>query len=90
LNRERAKELLPIIEAFANGEDIQARRDAVSNWLTMHTETAFPDDFEYRIKPKPREFWIADVSDEFRKVLLPGQKDLSADHQYIKVREIIE
>lgn len=58
MNRERARELLPIIEAFANGEEIQARRDADSEWRTMHTETKFPDEFEYRIKPKSREFWV--------------------------------
>ena len=56
MNRERTKELLPIFEAFANGEDIQRQwHDSIkwedvteSDWLAR----------KYRIKPKIREFWV--------------------------------
>ena len=58
MNRERAKELLPIIEAFANGEGIQ-RKDPDGKWTPLLEENVLYDtDTEYRIKPKPREFWL--------------------------------
>ena len=68
MNRERAKELLPIIEAFANGKDIQFRQveDDVNfenDWLELPRDEmviqTFPaEDYEYRIKPSLREFTL--------------------------------
>lgn len=87
MNRNRARELLPIIQAFADGEEIEFQLSDRS-WCSATTPT-FNADHEFRIKLKPREFWIADVNDEFRKVLRMGQKDLSAGHQYIHVKEIL-
>lgn len=86
MNRERAKELLPIIEAFANGEDVQILYGDGSTWQDSYSPIWLPGKM-YRIKPKPREFWICP---ETQRVLMPSQKDLSADHQYIKVREVLE
>lgn len=56
MNRERAKELLPIIQAFAEGKEIQYRCNYdgfVGEWVEP---TSFDNNGEYRIKP--REFWI--------------------------------
>ena len=71
MNRERAKELLPIIQAFAEGKDIQFRDDIssrkdlhrgseFSDWQTVPDEPdlKFRDSRQYRIKREPREFWI--------------------------------
>lgn len=52
MNRERAKELLPIIQAFAEGKDIQYRHDPAFHWIDVD-EPEFPGDLEYRIKPEP-------------------------------------
>ena len=92
MNRERIKELLPVLAAYANGEDIQFHDG--EDWADIEdgieAECLDNGGLNYRIKPsEPREFWIADVEDEFRKVLLPNQKDLSAPYQYIKVREVL-
>ena len=59
MNREKAKALLPIIEAFANGETIQLLYPN-GKWYDIGTEdkldfSCFVD--EYRIKPKPRTFY---------------------------------
>jgi len=62
MNRERAREILPIIEAFANGEKIQFHDG--DDWFGIGTEgidaEALDDGgLQYRIKPKePREFWV--------------------------------
>ena len=66
MNRERAKELLPIIEAFAEGKAIQYKRLQAGdyNWYdlggvwSLNDITASEKECEYRIKPKPREFYL--------------------------------
>jgi len=54
---ERAKELLPIIEAFANGKKVQWRLRKSDTWCNTD-DPGFSERFEYRIKPEPRMFWI--------------------------------
>ena len=52
MNRERAKELLPIIQAFADGETIQIEmKPGVWEDLVLK-DVSFNDSVEYRIKPK--------------------------------------
>lgn len=54
MNRERAKELLPIIQAFVEGKTIEFRERGCTLW----TESVSPifnfAIFEYRIKPEPK------------------------------------
>ena len=56
MNRKEAAELLPIIQAFAKGKDIEYRTKGFNeNWkkVTQITELSFKS-FEYRIKPEPK------------------------------------
>ena len=56
MNRHQAKELLPIIQAFAEGKTIQYRRGDV-DWVDVapYSALSFSDDAsKYRIKPKPK------------------------------------
>ena len=56
MTREQAKELLPIIQAFAEGRDIEYRSKGFNeNWkkVTQIPELSFKS-FEYRIKPEPK------------------------------------
>ena len=57
MNRNRAKELLPIIQAFAEGKDIQYKTELSNGW-NKASYPIFSDEKEYRIKPEPREFWL--------------------------------
>ena len=93
MNRLRAAELLPIITAFANGEDIQKNdrimvNDAFNKWYDTDDITGKG---EYRIKPKPRAFWIAPDSADingygnFRR----GDDPPVAKTGWIKVREVL-
>lgn len=58
MNRKEAKELLPIIKAFAEGKSIQYRiKDNKSaNWndLDKNYHDFSPHSFQYRIKPGPK------------------------------------
>jgi len=51
---DRCKELLPIMQAFAEGKEVQARPLAYhkSNWYRVATPT-WAEDSECRIKPQP-------------------------------------
>lgn len=59
MNREQAKELLPIIHAFAEGKIIQSRR-INGMWIDLEKKTALniisliDEPQKYRIKPEPK------------------------------------
>jgi hypothetical protein len=57
MTREHAKELLPIITAFADGEDVQFRIGA-HTWTTKDPIEFNSDPKLYRIAPKPRKIWV--------------------------------
>lgn len=87
MNRDRAKELLPIIQAFAGGEVIQRKKYEIkitqsiisssgggsckfghySDWVDVQEgDFLFHDDkTEYRIKPKIKEYWLVECSDDW-------------------------
>ena len=54
MNRNQAKELMPIIHAFAEGKAIESRciKGDKSLWYDDE-DPSFDDDLEYRIKPEP-------------------------------------
>ena len=54
MTREDAKQLLPIIQAFAEGKAIESRciKGDKSLWYDDE-DPSFDDDLEYRIKPEP-------------------------------------
>ena len=57
MNRQQAKDLLPIIQAFIDGKEIQYRttdieeRDGFEDWEVTHNPTFNTHLYEYRIKP---------------------------------------
>lgn len=101
MNRERVKELLPVFEAFANGEDIQFRpyqynpnTEPPPDWSDLPTDQrvtmTFPcEDYEYRIKPSPREWWInPDTDPDDSAGRLHKQNDDCLEFGCVKVREV--
>ena len=55
MNRKEAKELMPIIHAFAEGKAIESRciKGDKSLWYDDE-DPSFDNDFEYRIKPEQK------------------------------------
>lgn len=53
MNRQEAKELLPIMQAFAEGKTIEFRTNSISKWIET-TTPKFDLLHEYRIKPEPK------------------------------------
>lgn len=62
MNKENAKDYLPLVQALAEGKDIQCRykeRDGTLGWRSVGAGCDFllsPDN--YRIKPEPEKVWI--------------------------------
>ena len=84
MDRERAKELLPLIEAFAFGAVIEMRPAEGCTW-GVETEPGWTDGREYRIKPEPREFWVTFDADG-----LLVQVDKCVTKDCFKVVEVLE
>ena len=62
MNAQNAKDYLPLVQAIADGKQIQykyKRADGSDDWLTLMDGIVFdcsPD--HYRIKPEPKEIWM--------------------------------
>lgn len=57
MNREHWKELLPIITAFANGEEVEHRK-ATGEWHPLMSATFTDPPTHYRIAPGPRTCFV--------------------------------
>jgi hypothetical protein len=78
---ERAKELLPIIQAFAAGKTVQYRhQDSFdSEWRTVDNPT-WSNGHIYRIKPETRKFRVCLLRDPIRaRAWLVNSTDLDVN-----------
>lgn len=64
-SRERIKELLPVLQAFAEGKAVQWKDSSVGRWVDFREDShcsglGFHNDMEYRVKPEPvkHEVWL--------------------------------
>ena len=55
MTREKVKEMLPVLQAFADGKTIESRciKGDKSLWYDDE-DLSFDNDFEYRLKPEPK------------------------------------
>lgn len=69
MNRQEAKELLPIIQAFAEGKIIQFK-NAFGNWVDCCDGALFNyPPKEYRIKPEPKYRPFKDKEECWQEIL---------------------
>jgi len=87
MDRKRAKELLPIIQAFAEGADVEWKHSVDGKWRVAPNPD-FSGAYEYRIKLEPKEVWLYD---SLADVWLNGTPDKNDICKYglIKVREVL-
>lgn len=71
MTRERAKELLPVIQAYAEGKAIQARL-VPERWQDYSGDD--PDfqnpEWLWRIKPEPRVVWVNEYRNAIGQIVL--------------------
>ncbi len=61
MNRVRAKELLPIIQAYSEGKDIEVLDHTLAgdSWDYMGDDLNFSsEDLSYRVKPEPEVIYV--------------------------------
>ena len=70
MNRKEAKELMPIIQAFAEGKAIESRciKGDKSLWYDDE-DPSFVDDLEYRIKPEQKYRPFKDAEECWQEML---------------------
>ena len=68
--RERIKELLPVLQAYAEGKTIEFK-DKYSHphvWNSTNLVLGFKDGYDYRIKSEPQKKYIVCSINEQRKI----------------------
>ena len=60
MTREQAKELLPVITAWADGKQIEWLNNETGKWMSFELEhwPFFEEPHKWRIEPEPRRWWI--------------------------------
>ena len=94
MKRKEVKQAIKVLQAWLDGAAIEERPNWDRKWCaftdTMYFE--FGHNFEYRIKPKPREFWLWDSPSIFPTgsgtVSWSDSKPRHIDNP-IKVREVL-
>ena len=69
MNREEAKGLLPIIQAFAEGKSIEVRNRAIDDEWKETSYPSFEPPFDYRIKPEPKYRPFKDAEECWNEML---------------------
>ena len=95
MDREKTKAAIAVMQAYVDGEEIEyAKRDipgvgTACSW-DSHGYTPNFDwhNYDYRIKPKPREFWVR--IDHGIAMQISSDSDKQERDGWIKVREVIE
>ena len=94
MSPDRAKELLPVITAFAERKTIESRlniRISPSDSWVIDLNPRWHDDYDYRVQPPPREFWIAWDENESWGTAYAIFPDLplAPGFRYVHVREVL-
>lgn len=57
MNKDTAKDFLPLVQAMADGKTIQLKH-ARSGWTDVKVMATYIEPDNYRIKPEPREVYV--------------------------------
>ena len=92
MNRERCKELLPIIQAFAEGKTVQFQQIGMTGWMDDGDDVSFEISGEYRIKPEARVVFLYDSKGDPTDVWLGGWPTENTIKQegLVKFREVLD
>ena len=93
MNREATKKAIEVMQAYVDGADfeVQAKYDTIWH-MPKGGDTTPQWNFQnrnYRIKLKPREFWIT-IEPPGETLVAWSVEPMNIDGTRIKVREVIE
>lgn len=92
MNKQETAEAIKVMQAFVDGEEIQlceplSKLDSQVNWRDLTGEPGWVwHKFQYRIAPKPREFWIT-IEPPGETLTAWSQKPQNVNGETIKVHE---
>ena len=87
MNREDTKKAIEVMQAYVDGAEIELVNVVTNTWATIENPTWIGDG--YRIKPKPREFWVSAFrysTDQTERHCFDGKPSFGT---WIKVREVL-
>lgn len=89
MNKENAKEYLPLVQALAEGKTIQYKQDGI--WKDPLDLSFSLEAHKYRIKPEPRTFevWRNLETGHMFSSFNPS-KEARNGYERITVREVLE
>lgn len=67
MNRKEAKQLLPIIQAFSEGKDVETKTG--SGWISIENMSFAGNPDSYRIKPEPKYRPFKDAEECWQEML---------------------
>jgi|GEM_PF-5581104 len=78
MNRERAKELLPIIQAYAEGKKLQYKVVGYDDWYDVDDEDGINEGtrYEYRIKPEEDEDAEITSIEELKEAIFSKREEI--------------
>ena len=88
MNRERAKELLPIIQAFAEGNDVEYISTG-GRLVVIEERCSFDENGEYRIKPEPEVIYVIDSKHGDGKIVV-SDKGSWPEYKVKKFQEVLD
>lgn len=86
MNKDNAKDYLPLVQALAEGRVIQIEIDGV--WVDGKEFQFVDKPWEYRIKPEPREIWVVNGYEEL--AFFDKCDALEYGGSVVRYREVIE
>lgn len=96
MNKDNAKDYLPLVQAMADGKRIQFL-NAPNEWVDSETMSLCYDPEFYRINPEPREWWICvnkgknPYQSDSNPVICGCEQILGGNkREQIRVREILD
>ena len=90
MNKDNAKEFLPLVQALIDGETLQYKRDS---WVDAEElDTIYHVPYEYRIKPAARKFeiWKNKNTGELRVTNFLCDFDDNTQWEHITVMEVLK
>lgn len=92
MNKENAKDYLPLVQALAEGKTIQVKTDS-GGWTDSCNEVGFVfPASEYRVKPAPIERWLVVCKDGSETIFYTEEsaKEYAARCRNVTIRHLIE
>lgn len=90
MNRERVKNLLPVIQAYAQGKEIEVRNPNTKKEWVLADYFSFEEPFEYRIKSEPKYRQFKNIDECWNEMLKHQPFGWIKDKTNTKMYQIIK